>query len=94
MSSIEIKQRSKPDRREYFRNRQRIKRNSTQIHYSYWDSPKVVGALTRFSTAEYDPVRDGLPVHESHAAALLGDPPIGRRAIDQRQDMLINVWWN
>lgn len=35
--------------------------------------------------AAFDPRRDGIPVHADAAAALMGDPPIGRRAIDQRQ---------
>lgn len=84
------------DRREYYRNYQRKRRAtpSTAVHYSYWEVPKVATALTKFSTAIYDPVRDGLPVHESHAAALLGDPPIGRRAIDRRPDPLVEAWWN
>jgi hypothetical protein len=35
--------------------------------------------------ALFNPRRDGLPVHADAAAALMGDPPIGRRAIDRRQ---------
>ena len=32
----------------------------------------------------YDPRRDGPPVWRDATAYMLGDPPIGRRAIDQR----------
>jgi hypothetical protein len=33
----------------------------------------------------YDPHRDPAPVWADHCAFLLGDPPVGRRAIDVRQ---------
>ena len=33
---------------------------------------------------EYDPHRNGAPVYASPFAELLGEPPIGRRAIDTR----------
>lgn len=33
----------------------------------------------------YDPARDGPPVYDSPYAQLLGDPPIGRRALDARR---------
>lgn len=36
------------------------------------------------AAATYDPLRDGPLHHASPAAALMGDPPIGRRAIDTR----------
>lgn len=35
--------------------------------------------------ALYDPLRDPPLQHESPAAALMGEPPIGRRAIDTRE---------
>jgi hypothetical protein len=34
----------------------------------------------------YDPRRDGRPIYRSAFAELLGEPPIGRRAIDQRRE--------
>lgn len=34
--------------------------------------------------ALYDPLRDGPLQHADLTAAVMGDPPIGRRAIDQR----------
>jgi hypothetical protein len=33
--------------------------------------------------ATYDPLRDGRPTHMDAASALMGDPPVGRRAIDK-----------
>lgn len=37
------------------------------------------------SAATYDPLRDGPIVHTDACAQIMGDPPIGRRAIDKRR---------
>jgi hypothetical protein len=44
---------------------------------SFEHSRKLVAA-----SAAYDPLRDPKPVWESPFAELMGEPPIGRRAID------------
>lgn len=36
------------------------------------------------AAAIYDPARDGPVEHDSMTAVLMGDPPIGRRALDAR----------
>lgn len=43
------------------------------------------GDFVRRGDAAYDPLRDA-PLHHADLTALvMGDPPIGRRAIDERQ---------
>jgi hypothetical protein len=42
------------------------------------------GDFVSAAAAIYDPRRDGPLQHADAAAELMGDPPIGRRAIDQR----------
>lgn len=44
----------------------------------------VQETMRKRADAEYDPNRDGPPVWSDPYAALLGDPPIGRRALDQK----------
>jgi hypothetical protein len=36
------------------------------------------------AAAQYDPSRDGYLEHENVTSQLMGDPPIGRRALDAR----------
>lgn len=37
-----------------------------------------------YRNPEFDPSRDGHPVWRSPSAQILGDPPVGRSALDQR----------
>lgn len=43
------------------------------------------GDFTSTAAALYDPRRDAPLRHADLTAALMGDPPIGRRAIDERE---------
>lgn len=44
------------------------------------------GDFVSTANALYDPLRDAPLQHADLTAALMGDPPIGRRAIDERVD--------
>lgn len=44
------------------------------------------GDFTSRAAAFYDPRRDAPLQHADLTAAVMGDPPIGRRAIDQRRE--------
>ena len=47
------------------------------------NSQSASAAAVRRSEAAYDPERDGKRFHDSITAVLMGDPPVGRRAIDR-----------
>jgi len=53
------------------------------------EAPYVhAGDFVKRTDAAYDPMRDPPLQHADLTAAVMGDPPIGRRAIDQRGEAL------
>lgn len=49
---------------------------------------RIAGEAKRqIRNPEFDPVRDGPPVFSTPFSELLGEPPIGRRAIDKGRDL-------
>lgn len=63
---------------------QQLQRN--RVAYQQAKADDVEEAPRPVRNPEYDPVRDGPPVYASPFAELMGDPPIGRRALDMRRD--------
>lgn len=78
--------------RDYMRDRRRRRRNrETDLAHKRAEykseAPGIhtKGDFVRRESALYDPMRDD-PLHHADLTALvMGDPPIGRRAIDQHQ---------
>ena len=67
----------------------RVKRQRKPKETIRVDSDQFSRGMTeqRFNHAKdaaYDPMRDGRPQYHNPYGELLGEPPIGRRAIDQR----------
>ena len=67
--------RSRAENREYMRDYMRKRRKAARRR-------KYANAFRAIAT--YDPLRDAPPRHADLTALMMGDPPIGRRAIDQR----------
>lgn len=80
--------RSREENREYMRDYMRERRLARKRAEYKSEAPGVHQAPGRFVSrvkAAYDPRRDP-PLHHADLTALvMGDPPIGRRAIDQQQ---------
>jgi hypothetical protein len=68
--------RSRAENREYMRDYMRERRRASQRR-KYANAFRV--------SATYDPLRDAPLRHADLTALMMGDPPIGRRAIDQQQ---------
>lgn len=71
--------RTKEQHREHMRIYMRRYRLGAGINRSVDVRPDI-------TKAAYDPKRDGLREHSDLTAMLMGDPPIGQRALDWRQN--------
>lgn len=68
--------RSREENREYMRDYMRARRRAARARERNF---------ARRGSALYDPARDGPLHYASLTAMVMGDPPIGRRAIDQHR---------
>jgi len=69
--------------REYMREYMKARREGTWHRAN--NSESAAEMDIRRSAAAYDPQRDSKRFHDSITAVLMGDPPIGQRAIDRGQ---------
>lgn len=78
------------DRAQYHRDKAKARRQSMTWQERFQYPPGGVWSVIKHEprlvdpNPIYDPRRDGPPVWRDATAYMLGDPPIGRRAIDQR----------
>lgn len=79
--------RSKEQNREYMRDYMRERRLARKRAEYKSEAPALhtKGDFVRRDFAVYDPRRDPPLHHADLTALMMGDPPIGRRAIDQHQ---------
>lgn len=77
---------SEEERKRYFREYRRKKRREAGMkeyfRASLDDAEGYQVMMANRAMAAYDPMRDGYRMHDSLTAYLMGDPVIGRRALD------------